>query len=117
MSAPRPYETDPFHPPSSVRVVYSDQFLYIYKTVPHISSVWYLHCVMKHRTFVIYACALSEVLISRSSAILKSFCITTGTNWYEIQRDTNSTMRDAQSLHYKYPGEPHIISHSKSIRN
>ena len=37
--------------------------------------MWYLHCVLEHCTFVIYACALSELLISRFSAILKSFCM------------------------------------------
>ena len=34
--------------------------------------MWYLKCVLEHCTFVLYACALSEVLISRFSAILKS---------------------------------------------
>ena len=58
MSAPRPYETDPFHSQSSVRILYDGQFLYIFKTVPHISSLWYLHGVLKYCTFVIYACAL-----------------------------------------------------------
>ena len=50
--------------------------------------MWYLRCVLKHCTVVIYACALSELLISSFSAILKSFCMNTGTNWYEIQRNT-----------------------------
>ena len=45
MSAPRPYETDPFHPPCSAHIPYYNQFLYIFKTVPVISSMWYLHCV------------------------------------------------------------------------
>ena len=40
MSAPRPYETDPLRPPSSVRILYHNQFLYIYKIVPVISSMW-----------------------------------------------------------------------------
>ena len=56
--------------------------------------MWYLQCVVKHRTFVIYACDLLELLISRFSAILKSFCMNAGTNWYEIQRGTvTKTMR------------------------
>ena len=51
--------------------------------------MWYLHCVLEHWTFVIYACAPSELLISRFSAILKPFCMNTGTNYqHEIQRDT-----------------------------
>ena len=63
--------------------------VYIYiRDFPHISFMWYLHCVLKHCTVVIYACALSELLISSFSATLKSFCMNTGTNWYEIQRDT-----------------------------
>ena len=33
MSAPRPYETDPFHPHSSVHIQYEKQFLYIYARV------------------------------------------------------------------------------------
>ena len=38
MSAPRPYGTDPFHPLGSVS--YMKQLLYIYNTVPVISSMW-----------------------------------------------------------------------------
>ena len=79
MSAPRPYETDPFHPPSSVPTLSYDQFLYIYKTVPVISSVWYLHCVLEHCTFVVYACAFPEPLIFQ--VILFSM-------WYILLRDT-----------------------------
>ena len=46
MSAPRPFETDPFHPPSSVHILLSYQFLYIYKTVPVLFCMWYLHHVL-----------------------------------------------------------------------
>ena len=42
MSAPRPYVTDPFHQPSSVRILGYGQFLYIYKTVLLISPMWYI---------------------------------------------------------------------------
>ena len=66
MSAPRPYETYPFHQQSSVRVLYYDQFQYIYKTVPVTFSMWYLHCGLKHYTIVIYACALSNYLFQGS---------------------------------------------------
>ena len=41
----------------------------------------------------------------------------TGTNWYELQRDTVIKTRPwkyTRSLHRKYSGEPHTISHSKS---
>ena len=44
-------------------------------------------------------------------------CMNTGTNWYEIQRDTLIKTRPweyIRSLHWKYSGEPHTISHSKS---
>jgi len=85
MSAPRPYVTDPFQQPSSVRVLYYDQFLYIYKTVPRISSMWYLHCVSDHCTFVMHACALPKPLILRFSAILKLFCPLY--LWYVLIRD------------------------------
>ena len=40
MSAPRPYETDPFHPLGSISNMI--QFLYIYNSVPVISSMWYV---------------------------------------------------------------------------
>ena len=85
MSAPRPYETDPLHPQSSVHILHSDQILYIYKTIQVISSIWYLHCVLEYCRFVIYACALPEPLISRLRAILKWFfpCM-----WYVSVRDT-----------------------------
>ena len=64
-------------------------YIYIlYKTVPVISSKWYLHYVLKHCTFVIYACALSEPLSSGFSALLKSFSVVSGMHWNEIQRDT-----------------------------
>ena len=39
MSAPRPYETDPFHPLGSISNM--KQFLYIYDSEPLISSMWY----------------------------------------------------------------------------
>ena len=42
MSVPRPYLIDPFHPPSSVRNLDYSQFLYIFKTVPVLSSIWYI---------------------------------------------------------------------------
>ena len=85
MSAPRPYETDPFHPQSSVRILCYGQLLYIFKTVPHISSMWYLHCVLKYCTFVIYACALFRTpyfKVQRHFEAIFSLL----THWQEIQR-------------------------------
>ena len=70
MSAPRPYETDPFHPQSSVHVINYDQFVYLYKSVPSTSSIWYLYYVLVKCTIVIYACAFLELLISRFCPIL-----------------------------------------------
>ena len=92
MSAPRPYETDPFHPQSSVRILCYGQFLYIFKTVPHISSVWYLHCVLKYCTFVIYACALFRTpyfKVQRHFEVISSLL----THWQEIQRDIATKTR------------------------
>ena len=92
MSAPRPYETDPFHPQSSVRILCYGQFLYIFKTVPHISSMWYLHCVLKYCTFVIYACALFRTpyfKVQRHFEVILSLLI----HWQEIQRDIATKTR------------------------
>ena len=50
--------------------------------------MWYLYCVLKHCIFVTYACASPEPVISKISAILRSFCRLCGTYCYEIQRDT-----------------------------
>lgn len=51
--------------------------MYIYKTFPINSSMWYLHCVWKHLSFLIYACALSDPLFLRFRAIW----------WYALVRD------------------------------
>ena len=59
-----------------------------------ISSMWYLYCVLKHCIFfVTYACASPEPVISRISAILRSFGRLCGTYCYEIQRDTVTKTR------------------------
>ena len=54
MSAPRPYGTDPFHPLGSISTM--KQFLYIYNSVPVISSMWYV----KMFVYGNCACALTE---------------------------------------------------------
>jgi len=40
MSAPRPYETDPFHPLGSILNI--NHLLYICEKVPVMSSMWYV---------------------------------------------------------------------------
>ena len=91
MSATRPYETIrdiSLSSTSSVHTLHYDQYPFIYKTVQVISSMWYLYCVLKHCIFVTYACASPEPVISRISAILRSFCRLCGTYCYQIQPDT-----------------------------
>ena len=51
MSAPRPYETDPFHPHSSLHTQYEKQFLCICKGIPVVCPMWYSHCVFVRCTF------------------------------------------------------------------
>ena len=67
MSAPRPYGTDPFHPLGSIPNM--EQFLYIYNSVPVISSMWYV------QTFLLdnCACALTENSNYDPESFLKSF--------------------------------------------
>ena len=50
--------------------------------------MWYLYCVLKHYIFVTYVCASQEPVVSKISAILRSFCRLCGTYCYQIQRDT-----------------------------
>ena len=42
MSAPRPFETDPFHPHSAVRILHLRLLEYICKSVSIIFSMWYV---------------------------------------------------------------------------
>ena len=62
--------------------------IYIHKlciqTVPVISSMWYFHCVLKHCTIVIYACAPAEPLTFTDSAPLSFTCFVL----YEIYTET-----------------------------
>ena len=48
MSAPRPYETDPFHPLGSISNI--KQFLYMYNSVPVISDMWYVQVYLYMKT-------------------------------------------------------------------
>ena len=97
-SALRPYETYPFHQPALFTPYTVINISSIYKIVPVIPSMYYLQCVLRHCTFAIYACAIPEPVVSRISAILRSFCRLCGTYWYEIQRDT--LQRDTDPLQY-----------------
>ena len=65
MSAPRPFETDPFHPLGSI--CYIKQLLYMYENLPVISSTWDAYvCIYDN-----CACALAETLKLRFRAIFK----------------------------------------------
>ena len=50
MSAPRPFVTDPFHPLDSICNNYS--FLFIYQSVPVISSMWYVQVCLSYGTYL-----------------------------------------------------------------
>ena len=67
MSAPRPYGTDPFHPLRSISNM--KQFLYIYNSVPVISSTWYVQMFVNGNC----ACALTENSNYDPVSFLKSF--------------------------------------------
>ena len=72
MSAPRPFETDPFHPLGSICNI--KQLLYICKNLPVISSMWDAQvcvCVYIHICDTNCACALAETFILRLRAIFK----------------------------------------------
>ena len=63
MSAPRPFETDPFHPLGSICTI--KQFLYIHTNLQVISSMWDAQvCIYDN-----YACALAETIKLRFGAI------------------------------------------------
>ena len=94
MSAPRPFETDPFHLQSSVHTLLSDHLLDIYKTVSMNSSMWYSHCVLEHYL------PMPVTLISRFSAILKSFCPRCDTYiWCEIQQGAARRQLKSTQVH------------------
>ena len=68
MSAPRPFETDPFHPLGSTCNI--KQLLYIYKNLQVISSMWDAQvCIYDN-----CACALAETLKLRFRAIFIVTC-------------------------------------------
>ena len=69
MSAPRPYETNPFHSSSSVHTLYEKQFLYIFESVLLISSIRYVKVCLAGCTFEGCVCVLAEPLTSRFRVI------------------------------------------------
>ena len=65
MSAPRPFETDPFHPLGSIYII--KRLLYICENLLVISSMWDAHvCVYDN-----CACAVAEIPKLRLRAIFK----------------------------------------------
>ena len=81
MSAPRPYETDPFHLQSSVHILYYDQFMFIFKRDPVVSSIWYFYCLGTH--FSTYACGLPQPLFSSFNG---NFEVISSSTWYVLVR-------------------------------
>jgi len=65
MSAPRPYERDPFHPLNPI--CSEEQFLYMHRGVLVIFSMWYAGTC----TFVNCACTRAKTLILKLRAINK----------------------------------------------
>ena len=93
MSAPRPYKTDPLHPPSSVRARYHGKFQYIYQTVP----VIVFHMVFTICLGKLYVCHLRmhffpEPLITRFQ---RNFELILSSTYNALVRDT------ARHCHYK----------------
>ena len=79
MSAPRPYETYPFHPPALFTPYFKIDFC-IYTKLFQLFIPCGIYIVpLEHCTFATYACALPEPLISRLGTILESFCALRGT--------------------------------------
>ena len=64
MSAPRPFETDPFHPHSSVRILQLGLLEYICKNVSIISSMWYVQSCLSVLYIDTCACPLAGQLSS-----------------------------------------------------
>ena len=62
MSAPRPFEKDPFHPHSSVRILLLGLLEYICKSVSIISSMWYVQSCLSVLHIDICACAVAGQL-------------------------------------------------------
>ena len=73
MSAPRPFETDPFHPHSSVRIFLLVLLEYICKSVSIISSMWYVQSVLSVLYIDICACAVAGQVSSNLKSIWLPF--------------------------------------------
>ena len=73
MSAPRPFETDPFHPHSSVRILLLGLLEYICKSVSIISSMWYVQSCLSVLHIEICACTVARHLSSNFKSIWLPF--------------------------------------------
>ena len=82
MSAPRPYETYPFHPPA------------LFTPYKKINFYIYTKLLQLFLPYGVYALSWNIVHLSFTNALFqvqqnfKSFCPPCGTYWYEIRRDT-----------------------------
>ena len=74
MSAPRPLETDPFHPHSSVRILLLVLLEYICKSVSIISSMWYVQNCLSVLYIGICACAVAGQLNLNFKLFWLPFC-------------------------------------------
>ena len=88
MSALRPYETDPFHPHSSVHIQYEKQFLYICKSIPVVCPMWYSHCVFVRCAFCFVNVLFYKLLLKSSEPFGKSFSLLFGTYYSVSVRNT-----------------------------
>ena len=84
MSAPRPYETDPLRPPSSVHVLYWYQFLYICQRF----SSDFIHVVIALRLGTMQICHLRM----RSSRITYSGASLLGVMRNEMSKILNMNL-------------------------
>ena len=76
MSAPRPFETDPFHPHSSVRILLLGLLEYICKNVSIISSMWYVQSCLSVLYIDICACNKQEINKSTNShSVSYAWCL------------------------------------------
>ena len=85
MSAPRPYETDPFHPLGSIWNI--KQFLYICKSLPVISSMWYAQLCIHDNC----ACAFAGTVKLRFRAFFKVIIILFFLGYMLVRIDTTFT--------------------------
>ena len=73
MSAPRPFETDLFHPHSPVRILLLGLLKYICNSVSIISSMWYVQSCLSVLHIDICACTVARHLSSNFKSIWLPF--------------------------------------------